>query len=129
MTLVVVVVVVEGTMAMGGCIVLAILVLNSDKIGGIDGLKEKLGPDNAVWNMLPSIGSELRSGCGSLRSGSGYANAGLDAAKPPIHPGSGTLGTLLLGMTSSGSCPLLEEKILMILFKSLLKKLMIPFMF
>ncbi|MBL0015439.1 MAG: Na+:solute symporter [Bacteroidetes bacterium] len=48
----------QFVLAMGGCIVLAILVLNSDKIGGIDGLKEKLGPDNAVWNMLPSIGSD-----------------------------------------------------------------------
>ena len=48
----------QFVLAMGGCIVLAILVLNSDKIGGIDGLKEKLGPDNAVWNMLPSIGTD-----------------------------------------------------------------------
>jgi solute:Na+ symporter, SSS family len=43
-------------LAMGGCIVLAILVLNSDQIGGIDGLKEKLGENNPVWNFLPSIG-------------------------------------------------------------------------
>jgi solute:Na+ symporter, SSS family len=46
----------QFVLAMSGCIILAILVLNSEKIGGIDGLKEKLGPDNAVWNMLPSIG-------------------------------------------------------------------------
>jgi SSS family solute:Na+ symporter len=48
----------QFVLAMGGCIVLAILVLNSEKIGGIDGLKEKLGPNNAVWNMLPSIGGD-----------------------------------------------------------------------
>jgi solute:Na+ symporter, SSS family len=48
----------QFVLAMSGCIVLAILVLNSEKIGGIDGLKEKLGPDNSVWNMLPSIGGE-----------------------------------------------------------------------
>jgi Na+/proline symporter len=27
-----------------------------EQIGGIDGLKEKLGPENPVWNLLPSIG-------------------------------------------------------------------------
>lgn len=43
-------------LAMGGCIILAVLVLQSDQIGGIDGLKEKLGPDNPVWNMVPQIG-------------------------------------------------------------------------
>lgn len=46
----------QFVLAMAGCIILAILVLNSEKIGGVDGLKEKLGPDNAVWNMLPQIG-------------------------------------------------------------------------
>ncbi|MFN8398005.1 MAG: sodium:solute symporter family protein [Bacteroidia bacterium] len=46
-------------LAMGGCIVLAILVLQSDQVGGIDGLKAKLGEDNPVWNLVPHIGDSV----------------------------------------------------------------------
>ncbi len=38
---------VQFVIAMTGCIVLAVIVVNSDKIGGIDGLKAKLPP----WSM------------------------------------------------------------------------------
>jgi SSS family solute:Na+ symporter len=43
-------------LAMIGCIVLAVLVLQSEKIGGIVGLKEKLDP-NAL-NFFPTFGDE-----------------------------------------------------------------------
>jgi len=43
-------------LAMIGCIVLAVLVLQSEKIGGIVGLKEKLDP-NAL-NFFPTFGGE-----------------------------------------------------------------------
>ncbi len=45
--------VIQFVLAMTGCIVLAILVVNSDKIGGIDGLKEKL-PDGTL-DFFPSV--------------------------------------------------------------------------
>ena len=43
--------------AMTGSIVLAVMVLNSEKVGGIDGLKEQLGESNAVWDLVPRLGS------------------------------------------------------------------------
>ncbi len=46
----------QFVLAMGGCIVLAIMVLNSDHIGGIDGLKVKLADHPGVMNLLPNIG-------------------------------------------------------------------------
>ena len=47
---------VQFIIAMTGCIVLAVIVVNSDKIGGIDGLKEKLPP----WSLdfFPSLGAK-----------------------------------------------------------------------
>lgn len=47
--------VVQFLIAMAGSIILAVIVLNSDRIGGVSGLKEKLGEDAAVWQMLPQI--------------------------------------------------------------------------
>lgn len=44
----------QFVIAMGGCITLAVLVINSEKIGGIDGLKAKL-PSDAL-NFFPKIG-------------------------------------------------------------------------
>lgn len=41
--------------AMTGSIVLAVLVLNSEQIGGIDGLKAKLGEDSSVWQIIPQL--------------------------------------------------------------------------
>ncbi len=51
---------VQFIIAMTGCIVLAIIVVNSDKIGGIDGLKEKLPP----WSLdfFPSLGAKSSAG-------------------------------------------------------------------
>ncbi len=46
--------VIQFVVAMTGCIILAVLVLNSDKIGGIAGLKSNL-PDGTL-NFLPTIG-------------------------------------------------------------------------
>ncbi len=51
---------VQFIIAMTGCIVLAVIVVNSDKIGGIDGLKEKLPP----WSLdfFPSLGAKSTAG-------------------------------------------------------------------
>lgn len=46
---------VQFFIAMGGCIVLAILVVNSEPVGGIDGMKEKL-PDWSVM-FFPQVNS------------------------------------------------------------------------
>lgn len=43
--------------AMIGCIILAVLVLNSEEIGGMNGLKEKL-PSKDILNFFPSIGDD-----------------------------------------------------------------------
>jgi solute:Na+ symporter, SSS family len=49
---------VQFFIAMAGCIILAILVVNSDQIGGITGLTEKLTATNPeALNFLPTIGS------------------------------------------------------------------------
>ena len=47
--------VVQFLIAMAGSVILAVLVLNSDDIGGVSGLKEKLGEENPVWNIFPTI--------------------------------------------------------------------------
>ncbi|HNS11260.1 MAG TPA: Na+:solute symporter [Bacteroidia bacterium] len=51
---------VQFVIAMTGCIILAVLVLASDKIGGIDGLKSQL----PAWSMefFPKIGAEASAG-------------------------------------------------------------------
>jgi len=43
-------------LAMGGCIILAVIMLNSDQVGGVEGLKEKL--PEWRFNFFPKIGSE-----------------------------------------------------------------------
>ncbi len=50
--------------AMTGCIILAVFVVNSDKIGGIEGLKAKL-PEGSL-NFLPQIGGSSGSGFSTL---------------------------------------------------------------
>lgn len=47
--------VIQFVIAMTGCIVLAILVLNSPQVGGIDGLKEKLPP--GALEFFPRVGN------------------------------------------------------------------------
>lgn len=50
--------VVQFIVAMTGCIILAILVVNSSEIGGIEGLKEKLSGEKAgALQFFPSFGS------------------------------------------------------------------------
>lgn len=44
----------QFVIAMGGSIILAVLVLNSERIGGVSGLQEKLGADHPAWNFLPT---------------------------------------------------------------------------
>lgn len=63
---------VQFIIAMTGCIVLAILVLQSDKIGGIDGLKEKLAvshPDSL--SFFPKLGTSASSTVHQLTLGVG----------------------------------------------------------
>lgn len=45
----------QFVVAMAGCIILAVIVINSDQIGGIQGLKEKLPEE--TFNFLPALGS------------------------------------------------------------------------
>lgn len=47
---------VQFIIAMAGCIILAVLVVNSDAIGGIDGLKLKLADKPWALDFFPSIG-------------------------------------------------------------------------
>lgn len=51
-------------LAMAGCIILAVIVVNSHKIGGLDGLQAKL-PDWAL-RFTPEIGAESEPGVGGI---------------------------------------------------------------
>lgn len=55
---------VQFVLAMGGCIILAILMLNSEKVGGMEGLKSAL--PEWKFNFFPTLGSELPSQIGSF---------------------------------------------------------------
>lgn len=62
--------VIQFVIAMGGCIILAIIVLQSEKIGGIDGLKAKL-PESSL-DFFPKIsGAEATDTLGQLTIGVG----------------------------------------------------------
>ena len=50
---------IQFVLAMAGCIILAIIILNSEKVGGIDGLKEKL--PEWRFNFFPKIGGDTSS--------------------------------------------------------------------
>ncbi|MFT5511804.1 MAG: SSS family solute:Na+ symporter [Bacteroidia bacterium] len=58
---------VQFIIAIVGCIILAVLVLKSDKVGGIAGLKEKLPP--SAFNLFPSIGDTETATGGVLQVG------------------------------------------------------------
>lgn len=45
--------------AMTGSVVLAVIVLNSEEVGGITGLQDKLGADNPVFQFFPKIGESV----------------------------------------------------------------------
>lgn len=88
--------VVQFIIAMGGCIILAILVVSSDEIGGITGLKEKL----PSWSLsfFPNIGGGAAEGTASnlttltLSLGSFLAFVGVQwwaAWYPGAEPGGG----------------------------------------
>ena len=55
---------IQFVIAMVGCIILAVIVVNSDKIGGIAALKTKL-PEGSL-NFLPQIGGTTGSGLSTL---------------------------------------------------------------
>jgi SSS family solute:Na+ symporter len=59
---------IQFSIAMGGCIILAFLVLYSDDVGGISGLKDKL--PTATLNFLPNIGESKTQGVLTLSLGS-----------------------------------------------------------
>lgn len=53
---------VQFLIAMAGCIILAVVVVNSDKIGGIDGLKAQLADKPWAFDFFPSIGNNGAAG-------------------------------------------------------------------
>lgn len=84
--------VIQFVIAMTGCIVLAILVVNSQEVGGITGLQEKL-PD---WSLsfFPAIGNEGSSVASALTIGAGafFARIGIQwwaSWYPGAEPGGG----------------------------------------
>lgn len=55
---------VQFVLAMGGCIILAILMLNSEQVGGMAGLKNAL--PEWKFNFFPTLGNELPNQIGSF---------------------------------------------------------------
>jgi Na+/proline symporter len=53
---------VQFLIAMAGCIILAVVVVNSDQIGGIDGLKAQLADKPWAFDFFPSIGNNGAAG-------------------------------------------------------------------
>lgn len=53
---------VQFLIAMAGCIILAVIVVNSDKIGGIDGLKTHLADKPWAFDFFPSVGKSGAAG-------------------------------------------------------------------
>lgn len=53
---------VQFLIAMAGCIILAIIVVNSDKIGGVDGLKAHLADKPWAFDFFPSVGKNGAAG-------------------------------------------------------------------
>ena len=82
--------VVQFVIAMTGSIILAVIVVNSDKIGGIDGLKASL-PANTL-SFFPNIGSSTDAGMLTLGFGSFLAFIGFQwwaSWYPGAEPGGG----------------------------------------
>jgi SSS family solute:Na+ symporter len=76
--------------ALIGCIILAILVVNSEKIGGIVGLKNAL--PESTFRFLPSVGSNTGSGTLQMGIASFMAFAGMvwwSSWYPGAEPGGG----------------------------------------
>lgn len=54
---------IQFVIALGGCIVLAVLVVNSEEVGGIAGLKAQMdGPQGAALKFFPEIGNASNAG-------------------------------------------------------------------
>lgn len=76
--------------AMTGCIILAFLVLNSDKIGGIAGLKAQLPAE--TFQFFPNIGAEGGGSALAISVGSFFAFIGIQwwaSWYPGAEPGGG----------------------------------------
>ena len=58
---------IQFVIAIVGCIILAVLVLQSEKVGGIEGLKQKLPP--SAFKLFPSIGDAADGGSGVMQAG------------------------------------------------------------
>ncbi|MEM7106944.1 MAG: sodium:solute symporter family protein [Bacteroidota bacterium] len=82
--------VVQFVIAMTGSIILAVIVVNSERIGGIDGLKENL--PQGTLNFFPGIGNSGSSGALALGIGSFLAFIGVQwwaSWYPGNEPGGG----------------------------------------
>ena len=82
----------QFVLAMIGCIVLAIIVLNDPQVGGLQGLQAKLSPN--TFNLLPTIGSasDAVSGVLTLSAGAFFAYIGIQwwsSWYPGAEPGGG----------------------------------------
>jgi SSS family solute:Na+ symporter len=83
---------IQFVVAMIGCIILAMLVVNSEQIGGLSGLKEKL-PASAL-SFIPKIGNETQSTASLMTIGVGafFARIGIQwwsSWYPGAEPGGG----------------------------------------
>ncbi len=82
---------VQFIIAMAGCIILAVIVLNAPEVGGVEGLKAKL----PAWrlNLFPEIGSgQIAVGTFSLSAGAFFSYIGLQwwaSWYPGNEPGGG----------------------------------------
>lgn len=57
---------VQFVIAMTGCVILAVIVLNHDSIGGIAGLKEQLAHESWRFDFFPRIGGDAASTVGTF---------------------------------------------------------------
>jgi len=81
---------IQFVIAMTGCIVLAVLVLNSEQIGGIAGLKEQLPAE--TFQFFPNIGAEGSGSVLAISVGTFFAYIGLQwwaSWYPGAEPGGG----------------------------------------
>ncbi len=84
---------VQFIIAMAGCIILSIVVVNSEEIGGITGLKEKLSESGAILNFFPEIGAgSVSAGILAITTGAFIAYIGFQwwaSWYPGNEPGGG----------------------------------------
>lgn len=84
---------IQFVVAMTGCIVLAVLVIHSEQIGGISGLKEQINQTSpGALRFLPEIGKEKAGNVFALGFGSFFAYIGVQwwaSWYPGAEPGGG----------------------------------------